>query len=126
MNRFCRWWSVGVGSMDAVTGLLLITVPEWVLSVLGIGGVDPCSLVFLRWIGVFVGSVGLSYAFALRGSREAETVWGFTAGVRALVAVFVTVSIVRGALAPAWAGVAVTDAVVAVVQAVGLVKRWWR
>ncbi|GAA5484261.1 hypothetical protein [Haloferula sargassicola] len=110
--------------MDATTGLLLVFCPAWVLAALKIEGVSPESLVFLRWIGVFVGSVGLSYGWALRGAGE--TVWKFTALVRTLVAAFVTVSIVDGSLVPAWAGVAATDAVVAVVQMVGLRKRWWR
>lgn len=124
MKTFCKWWSVAVGAMDASTGVLLVACPEWVLATLGINGVGAESIVFLRWIGVFVGSVGLSYGLVLRG--EGETVWKVTALVRVLVAVFVTASIVAGSLVPAWAGVAVTDAVVAVVQIVGLRKRWWR
>lgn len=110
--------------MDAATGVLLVVCPAWVISVLGIGGVAPESLVFLKWIGVFVGAVGFSYGWALRG--EGVMVWRFTALVRGMVAVFVTASIVDGSLAPAWAGVAVTDAVVAVVQVLGLRKGWWR
>jgi hypothetical protein len=120
MKRFCRWWSVAVGVMDASTGVLLVFCPGWVLAVLGIAPMAGESLVFLQWIGVFVGAVGLSYALALKGEREGETVWAFTALVRAMVAVFVTANIAGGALEPAWAGVAATDAVVAVVQGIGL------
>ena len=126
MKRFCRWWSVAVGAMDASTGLLLVTCPGWVLATLGIAPLPAESGVLLRWIGVFVGAVGLSYGLALKGEREGEAVWAFTALVRGMVAAFVTVNIVGGTLEPAWAGVAVTDAVVAVVQVTGLRKRWWR
>lgn len=124
MRRFCRWWSVAVGAMDASTGVLLVACPAWVLAVLGIAPLEAESLVFLRWVGVFVGAVGLSYGLALRGGGP--VVWTFTAGVRGLVAVFVTANIATGSLEPAWAGVAATDAVVAVVQVIGLAKRWWR
>ncbi len=111
--------------MDASTGLLLVAAPGWVLATLGIDGVPEASLIFLRWIGVFVGSVGLSYALVRRGDREGETVWRITALVRTLVAVFVTASIAAGALVPSWVGVAATDALVAGVQFVGLRRGWW-
>ncbi|BCX47060.1 hypothetical protein HAHE_09680 [Haloferula helveola] len=126
MRTFCKWWSVGVGAMDAATGILLILWPEWVLGMLGVEGVGVESMVFLRWIGVFVGSVGLSYGLALREQRQGKTVWQFTGLVRAGVAVFVTTSILRGSLDRAWIGVAATDALVAAVQAWGLRKEWWR
>lgn len=126
MNRFCRGWSVAVGAMDALTGLLLVACPATTLGLLGITPPAGDALLFLRWVGVFVGSVGLGYALALRGPREGAAVWAFTALARALVAVFVTVNIVVGALDPHWFGVAATDAVVAAVQVFGLWRRWWR
>ena len=85
------------------------------------------AMVYLSWIGVFVMSVGLSYALALgkhRGSGEA--VWTFTAMVRMLVAVFLTARIVGHSLESGWILVAVSDATVAAVQIVILRKRWWR
>lgn len=126
MRRFCHGWSIAVGAMDASTGLLLLAFPERVLAMLGIDAAGLGPTILLRWIGVFVAAVGLSYGLALKGDREGETVWCFTTGVRALVAAFVTSSILLGALEPAWWGVAATDAVVAVVQGAGLWRRWWR
>ena len=126
MRTFSRWWSVGVGAMDASTGILLLACPAWVLSILQIEGVGEGSLIFLRWIGVFVGGVGIGYAQVFRGWRQAETVWRMTAWIRGGVAAFVTMSIVTGSLSPAWAAVAITDAVVAFIQAWGLTKGWWR
>ena len=66
-----RFWSLAVGSMDAVTGLLLIAAPAAVLQLLEIPPPSQEALEFLRWIGVFVLAVGLSYGLAL-GKRG----WG--------------------------------------------------
>lgn len=124
-RKFLVSWSVVVGSMDALTGLLLVVFPAWVLQCLRIAPPAPDALVFLSWIGVFVGGVGLSYLLALGDRRSGKTVWMFTALVRTLVAVFVIAQIDIGSLAPAWLMVALTDAVVAVVQMAVVRAGWW-
>lgn len=128
MNKliFLKFWSVAVGSMDAATGLLLIFVPALVLGMLGITPPSPDALVFLSWIGVFVCGVGLSYGLALGKPSRGETVWVFTALIRSMVAVFLTVRIINGTLAPAWMVVGISDAFVAVVQIVILRAGWWK
>ena len=128
MNRikFLRFWSVAVGAMDAVTGLLLILAPGAVLRLLRIAPPSPDALVFLSWIGVFVMAVGLSYAMALGKRSRGETVWAFTALVRILVAVFLTFKIMTGSLAPAWALVGISDGVVGCVQIAILRLGWWK
>lgn len=128
MNKiqFLRLWSVAVGAMDAVTGLLLIFAPAVVLGMLGIARPSPDALVFLSWMGVFICGVGLSYGLALGKRPHGETVWAFTALIRAMVAVFLTANIINGALAPAWALVGVSDAFVAVVQIAILRAGWWK
>ncbi len=126
-TSFLKFWSFAVGSMDALTGLLLIVAPGLVLRLLGIDLPSSDALVFLSWIGVFVMGVGLSYGMALGNCRgRGEAVWGFTALVRMLVAVFLVISISRGVLASVWGVVALSDGVVAVVQIVILRKGWWR
>jgi hypothetical protein len=126
-TNFLKIWSVVVGAMDALTGILLIIAPAAVLGLLQIEPPSPDALVFLSWIGVFVMAVGLSYGLALGKHRgRGEAVWLFTSLVRMLVAVFLTVMIVRGSLASAWAMVALSDGVVAAVQMVVLRKGWWR
>jgi hypothetical protein len=124
--KFLRFWSVAVGSMDAVTGLLLVFFPSWVLGLLNIDPPSPDALVFLSWMGVFICGVGLSYGLALGRRSRAETVWAFTALIRAMVAVFLTVRIINGSLAPAWAVVGASDAFVAVVQIAILRAGWWK
>ncbi len=124
---FLKVWSIGMGAMDALTGLLLILAPKQVLGLLKIAPPSPDALVFLSWIGVFVMAVGLSYGMALGKRRSrSETVWAFTALVRMMVAVFLTIKITGGTLPSAWAMVAVSDGMVALVQVVILRKGWWR
>lgn len=128
MNKreIIKWWSVGAGSMDAVTGLLLIVDPLLVLRVLGIAPLAAAALIFLNWVGVFVLAVGLSYGLAFTGRARGEAVWMFTGLVRILVAVFLTIRVVTGAMEPAWLLVAVSDGLVAAGQGVILLAGWWK
>jgi hypothetical protein len=128
MNKreIIKWWSVGAGSMDAVTGLLLIVAPLLVLRVLGIAPLAAAALIFLNWVGVFVLAVGLSYGLALTGRARGEAVWMFTGLVRILVAVFLTIRVVTGAMEPAWLLVAVSDGLVAAGPGVILLAGWWK
>ncbi len=124
-RKFVIGWSVAVGAMDALTGILLVLAPATVLKLLGIGQPSADALVYLSWMGVFVGGVGLSYALVVADRHSGQTVWKFTALVRVLVAVFVAWHVVGGSLAPAWATVALTDSVVAVVQMALVRAGWW-
>lgn len=125
-SNFLKFWSAAVGSMDALTGILLIFFPVLVLKMLKIEPPSQDALVFLSWIGVFVMSVGLSYGLALGKRGRAEAVWVFTSMVRLLVAVFLTIRILDGSLQRAWALVALSDAVVALIQIAILRAGWWR
>lgn len=126
MKRLALLWSLAVGAMDAVTGLLLIFAPSLVMTLLGIPALPPEMQVLMEWIGVFVFSTGLSYSLTTRGSGAAETVWIFTTIVRSSVAVFLAVKIAGGELPKPWALVAAADAAVAMVQAIGLKAGWWK
>jgi hypothetical protein len=126
MKRLALLWSLAVGAMDAVTGLLLILFPSLVMDLLGIPVLPPEMRVYMAWIGVFVFSTGLSYSLTTRGSAAAETVWIFTTIVRGSVAVFLAAKIASGALPVNWALVAAADAAVAVVQGIGLKAGWWK
>lgn len=124
--KFLKFWSVAVGSMDAVTGLLLIFVPARVVKMLGIEPPSPEAQVFLSWMGVFVAGVGLSYAMAMGKRSSGETVWASTALIRIMVAIFLTVEILNGTLAPEWALVGGSDGIVGLLQIVILRLGWWK
>lgn len=128
MNRlqWLRFASLAVGAMDASTGLMLIVAPTLTLKLMQVPAVSPESSVFLSWMGVFIASIGLSYGLVLKGTREAEVVWMFTAIVRLSVACFVTTKIIMGDLPSAWILVAATDGIVAMGQWLGLRAGWWK
>jgi hypothetical protein len=106
----------------------LVLAPGLVTALLGIPGL-PAEPIFLRWIGVFVGGVGLAYLFPfLPGARppglavRLGVVIEVTALIRTLVAVFVTFATAARALPAAWLSVAATDAALAAVQ-VAMLRR---
>lgn len=125
-KRLLYGWSACAGSMDTITGFLLILMPEFVLNVLGITVPENGPSVFLSWIGVFVASVGLSYAWAFGGVPQVKIVWKITAMIRLMVATFICWKIGTGELQPAWFLVALSDAFVGLTQLVVLRLNWWR
>ncbi len=124
-RKFLVIWSVSVGSMDALTGLLLVFAPALALKSLGMAVPSADALVFVSWIGAFVGGVGLSYGMALGEWRRGRAVWQITALLRMLVAVLVMSRLAAHTLEAAWLTVALTDLVVAAVQMVVLRAGWW-
>ena len=118
---------LAVGAGDGVTGLLLIAVPSWTLGLMRIPTL-PDETVYLRWIGVFVGSIGLFYVYPfLSGNRvdrrvRLRIVLEVSTMARIAVAVFVAAGIAAGALGWQWASVSVTDFGVASIQ-IALLRR---
>jgi hypothetical protein len=111
------------GGGDAATGLLLLIAPGLVLRLLGIT-VPGDNLILLRFVGVFVGSVGLAYLYPwlLRGESRLRTAIEITAGVRLAVALFLGFAVLTGQLDLPWATVGAYDALVATAQ-IGLLAR---
>ena len=111
------------GGGDAATGLLLLTAPGLVLRLLGAAA--PQDLILLRFVGVFVGCVGLAclYPWLLRdrGHRVRAAI-EITAGIRLAVALFLGCAILTGQLDLPWATVGAYDALVAMAQ-IGLLAR---
>ncbi len=112
---------LAAGAADSATGALLLLSPSVPLGLLGI--VDVTShAVYLRFIGVFVGGVGLAYLAPWmlphwRGDQaRLMAVIEMTAFLRLAVALFVGVTCAVGALASAWLTVGVVDAGVAIAQ----------
>lgn len=120
-------WCLLVGSIDAMTALLLLASPTTTLRLMGIehAATDP---VYLRWIGVFVGGVALAYLYPLvtRRTRRAERIrltLELTALMRSGVGIFTLLAISNGALSRGWWSVPATDLSFALVQ-LGLLLRW--
>ena len=99
MNAPPRRWLILyqyiAGLCDAGSGLLLIVAPAGTLRLMGLT-IIPQPVVFVRYIGVFVLSVGLTYLWAAtrwpltsHAHIGWSTQWKITALVRTLVAVFV-------------------------------------
>ncbi len=128
MNKklIIKGWSLCVGSMDAITGLLLIFVPAFILKLLGITPLENSSWVYLSWMGVFITGVGFSYIWALGKAAEGELIWKITAMIRLMVSAFICWKIGSGDLQQAWLLVAFSDAFVAAFQLYVLRLGWWR
>jgi len=133
MKRAVTLLSLGAGTMDATTGLVLVAAPAAALGIFGLalpGGAG--AEILMRWIGAFVAGVGLSYLWAVLPRDDATRaqrlpgVWGATAVVRTGVALFCTIAVAARQLEPVWLVVGATDAALAIVQFHGLRKGWFR
>jgi hypothetical protein len=130
MKRILVAYQILVGLSDSMTGALLIFAPVLTLRLMGLH--EPAdTLPFLSYVGAFVVSVGLACLYggflAWKAAIDRlEVVWLLTTITRGLVAAFVTIKIVSGDLDLGWSTVAVSDGVLAMLQAVGLARGWLR
>lgn len=121
-SQVVRVFCLLAGLMDASSGLLLMTLPSLTLKLMRVTSVGDDSLVFIRFIGAFVFSVGCLYLFALRSlvtTRRWGSVWFvflITAWVRTVICLFTTIAITQGALSLEWISVPITDGLLAVFQ----------
>ena len=129
VRRWIWWYQLAAGGCDAATGVLLVAAPTMTLGLMGLT-VKPEPLALVRYVGVFVLAVGLSYLWlaaegpAVSGDRW-RTQWQITALVRTLVALFVSWQVAVGGLEARWLSVAATDATFAAVQWLGLSRGWF-
>jgi hypothetical protein len=115
------------GAMDTVTGILLMVLPRFTLSLMGLSAAEE-ALVYVQFIGAFVFGVGSLYLWGFCGARFLG-LWGGLAGifyatawVRFVIFVFVTLAVLGGLLESLWITVALTDGALAVAQVLWL----WR
>lgn len=134
MNHRLRVWlalyQYAAGLCDASTGVLLIAAPAFTLGLMGLA-VIPQPVAFVRYIGVFVLAVGVTYLWtALRWPLNEHaclvwsTQWKITALIRMLVAMFVLWQVATSGIEPRWITVAFSDGLFAAIQVVGLAKGW--
>lgn len=119
-----RWLALGAGAMDFSTGLGLVFAPALVLPLMRVAVPAGDGLVFLRWVGAFVGAVGASYLLALmRGDgARLRAVLEFTILFRLAAGGFSAAAIGLGWLPMAWASVPAADFALVVAQ-VWLLRR---
>lgn len=113
---------------DGATGLALLAAPAFTLAQMQVPA-PPEALPYVRYLGAFVLSTGLACAYGAwatqrRRPAELSAVWLLTAITRTLVALCVAAQIASGALDPHWATVAAFDGALALVQFLGLRRRW--
>ena len=99
------------GLMDATTGIGLVASPSLTLSCMLVPVPGPEALLYVRFVGAFVGAVGASYLVALwrDGSEPLRNVFEFTLLFRAAAGLFTGEAVLAGALAPFWLVVTFTD-----------------
>ncbi len=124
---WARWLALGAGAMDFLTGLGLVFAPVRVLPLMGVAVPTGDALVFLRWMGAFVGAVGASYllALVLGGVTRLRAVLEFTILFRLAAGGFSAAAIGLGWLSVAWTSVPVTDLALVVAQVWLLRRRGW-
>lgn len=122
--KLARWLAVGAGAMDFMTGLGLVFAPALLLPLMRVEVPAGDGLVFLRWVGAFVGAVGASYLLAVvrGGVGRLRGVLEFTIPFRLAAGCFSAVAVGLGWLPVMWASVPVTDLALVGVQ-VWLLKR---
>ncbi len=122
-----RALAFAAGAMDLGTGLGLVTMPAWTLARLGVAAPGAEALVFLRWVGVFVGAVGTTYLVALaRGGRaRLRMALESTLLFRGAAGTYCGVMVLLGALGPRWLTVTAADLGLVAAQAWLLWRGGW-
>lgn len=124
LPNWTRWLALAAGAMDAATGAGLMLLPAWTLQRMGITPPGAEALGFVRFVGVFVGAVGMCYLVAWwrGGDRPLRAVFDFTRLFRVGAGVFTGVMVVAAGWPPAWLAVTAADLALVVVQSVVLAK----
>jgi hypothetical protein len=113
---------LAAGAMDTCSGLLLMLAPALALRLMGVALPVEEALVFIRFIGAFVFSVGALYFYAgqrfvCRGDAAALCLLLVaTAWVRSAIFLFTAAAILSGGLSWAWWTVPLTDGGLALLQ----------
>lgn len=99
------------GAMDFATGAGLVVAPMWTLGWMRVAPPGADAVIFLRWVGAFVGAVGASYLVALfrGGSLRLRETFVTTLLFRLAAGGYCAAAVAAGGLDSHWLVVAVTD-----------------
>ena|SRR5450755_4095987 len=128
-RRILLGYQILTGLSDTTTGILLMISPALALRLMRLD-LPSCSLPFLSYIGTFVLSVGVACLYgAYLVTRQdfapkLEVVWLLTAITRGLVTIFIVWKVTSGVLEAGWLTVAISDGTFALIQGIGLYRRW--
>jgi hypothetical protein len=117
-ESLARLLALGAGALDLFTGLGLVFLPASTLRLMGATPVGLPAETYLRFLGVFVGSVGFSYLWALwRGPAALRGILELSIFFRLGAGAFCLWALATGRLDPAWWSVPASDFVLAAAQA---------
>lgn len=117
---YMRLLALGAGVMDFLTGLGLVFVPALSLRLMMVPVPEEPALIFVRFVGVFVGSVGAIYlvAWLRRNTADLVGVFRLTLPFRFGAGTFCAVAVATGELAPMWLSVSAADLGLVIAQVV--------
>ncbi|ATC64164.1 hypothetical protein CMV30_09460 [Nibricoccus aquaticus] len=106
-----RLFTLAAGLMDFLTGLGLVFFPAQLLPLMRVATPAPDALVFLRFVGAFVGAVGATYLWAFLRNHRAylRAVFELTIPFRLAAGAYSATAIALGWLPPVWLSVPATD-----------------
>ncbi len=124
--RMARTLALGAGALDLSTGLGLVFWPSLTYALMRVPVPTGEALVYGRFVGVFVGAVGLSYLLAWRTGRveELRAQFRFTLPFRMGAGTFCAAAVVVGWMTPMWLSVVVTDYALVGAQ-IWLLRQTW-
>jgi hypothetical protein len=111
-----RWLLIGSGVCDLATGAALLVAPARVFAGLGLPAPPVEAWILVRWLGLFVGCVGLAGVWPRFAPARLAAAVEITTVARLAVAGFLAVAICGNALPTPWLLVGTFDAVVALGQ----------
>jgi hypothetical protein len=122
-NQLARWLALGAGALDGAMGGSLLVGPAFTLQAMGLPVPGAEALLFVRFVGVFVATVGASYLWALwRPVERLRVVLGATILFRLATDAYTGATVLLGALPRAWSQVTLADSALIAAQAWLLAK----
>lgn len=118
LEQIAVWLALGAGGLDLCTGIGLVFAPLLALKLMGAAPIGIEAIVFLRWIGAFVGAVGFSYLWSLwrRDVALLRAALELTIWFRLAAGSYSAWAVATGALPLIWISVPMTDFALAVAQ----------